>query len=180
MRTEPPPKRRRVEESVGDAFVAKLLQISSECDTGPSKHIKILKRDCEEAMQEGYAGHTREFYLLNFLCNLQEFLNLIKPLEVVKAGFGRSERTMLLITVKLPEVELTSPPGAPCWNEQGNLVDECHTCLCRETMVLPVPCGHMMGQQCAKKLADAAENGKFSICPVCRKEIWSFNPIFKV
>lgn len=98
------PERQQMDPLVEDTFIAELVQIGNECETGPEKHKKVLMNLCKVAMTQGYGGHKRKFLLEMFLCDPEEFRDLVKPLEVESWEWctGFNDRPDLLIIVKLP------------------------------------------------------------------------------
>jgi hypothetical protein len=129
-----------------------------------AKHIDTAKKQCSEAAAKGFTDTS--LYIFDCLFTPEEVASEIELLGLRVLNPRRCGHCVRLDVSWKNTVDSFEPNGLA----RGNLLRSCSICLHTEVMCRLHPCGHILGQSCAKDLMS---------CPCCRSQVRFAQVIFE-
>jgi hypothetical protein len=136
------------------------------CAADMTKHVDTVREECSETAAKGFTKTT--VYLSDCLFTPQEVASEVELLGLRVLEARKGYQGVYLGVSWEKTVDTFQPKGL----ERGNLSRSCCICLQTEVMCRLHPCGHLIGQSCAKGLL-----GKK--CPCCRDVVRFAHVIFE-
>lgn len=172
-------KRRKILKNEGSGassggFAAALSAKSAEQVADMDAYLEKVKEEC---IKEAEKGFTTAMVIVNdCLANCEEMRVEVEMLglQVDQVRWITSDKKDIVMKVRWPDAKsaVSRDPGQLSGLEKGNLRGECKVCFQEETMCRLHPCGHIFGQDCAKKWLGKP-------CPFCRKVVRLVHPIYE-